>query len=231
MTGSRGSSPGAGPTRTLSEARSRRLVAGVGVAVSDWATASDPEGAVEAAAAMGLPVVIKLCGDAIAHKTERGLVRLSLGSTDEVRAAATELLAAATPDDGDVELLVSTMVRGSRELIAGMVRDPQFGPCVMLGVGGVLAEAVADVAFRLAPLDAHDAHDLIDDLSAQALLRAFRGEPAVDRDALADTLHALGALAADPTVVSIDLNPLIVVDGLAVAVDALVEVAYDGAGA
>ena len=95
----------------------------------------------------------------------------------------------------------------------------------------MLAEAVADVAFRLAPLDAHDAHDLIDDLGAQALLRAFRGEPAVDRDALADTLHALGALAADPTVVSIDLNPLIVVDGLAVAVDALVEVADDGAGA
>ena len=106
-----------------------------------------------------------------------------------------------------------------------MVRDPQFGPCEMLGVGGVLAEALADVAFRLAPLSALDAHDLIDDLGAQALLGAFRGEPAVDRDALADTLGALGTLAADPNVVSSDLNPLIVVDGVAVAGDALVEVA------
>ena len=180
---------------------------------------------------MGLPVVAKLCGDSIAHKTERGLVRLSLGSEDEVRAAAIELLGAATVADGAVELLVSTMVRGNRELIAGMVRDPQFGPCVMLGVGGILAEALADVAFRLAPLSALDAHDLIDDLGAQALLGAFRGEPAVDRDALTDTLCALGTLAADPNVVSIDLNPLIVVDGVAVAVDALVEVADDGADA
>ena len=164
-----------------------------------------------------------MCGDAIAHKTERGLVRLSLQSADDVRAAATDLLAAATAADGDVELLVSTMVRGDRELIAGMVRDPQFGPCVMLGVGGVLAEAVADVAFRLAPLDRLDAHDLVDDLAAQALLGPFRGQPAVDRDVLVDTLCALGDLATDETIASIDLNPLIVVDGRPVAVDALVE--------
>jgi acetyl-CoA synthetase (ADP-forming) len=93
----------------------------------------------------------------------------------------------------------------------------------MLGVGGVLAEAVADAAFRLAPLDRLDAHDLINDLGAQALLGEFRGEPAVDRHALADILCALGDLATDPDVASVDLNPLIVVDGQAVAVDALVE--------
>ena len=208
---------------TLSEADSRTLVAEAGVTVSGWATASDPDGAVGAAEEMGFPVVVKLCGDAIAHKTERGLVRLSLTSADDVRAAATGLLAAATEADGDVELLVSTMVKGDRELIAGLVRDPQFGPCVMLGVGGVLAEAVADVAFRLAPLERLDAHELIDDLGAQVLLGPFRGQPAVDRDVLADTLCALGDLAGDPTITSIDLNPLIVVDGRPVAVDALVE--------
>jgi len=168
-----------------------------------------------------------LCGDAIAHKTERGLVRLSLTSENEVREAAIDLLAAARPEDGPVELLVSTMVQGSRELIAGMVRNPQFGPCVMLGVGGVLAEAVADAAFRLAPLDRLDAHDLINDLGAQALLGELRGEPAVDRDALADILCALGDLAADPDVASVDLNPLVIVDGRATAVDALVEATGD----
>lgn len=208
---------------TLSEADSRRLAEAAGVAVSPWATAGDPEAAGAAAEALGLPVVVKLCGATIAHKTERGLVRLGLGTVAEVTAAASDLLDAARPEDGEVELLVSSMVRGNRELIAGLVHDEQFGPCVMLGVGGVLAEAVADVAFRLAPLDRIDALELIGDLGTQALLGEFRGEPAVDRDALAGTLLALSAVADDPAVRAVDLNPLIVVDGRPVAVDALVE--------
>ncbi|MCH2414134.1 MAG: acetate--CoA ligase family protein [Acidimicrobiales bacterium] len=210
---------------TLSEADSRRLVEDAGVAVSPWTTASDAGSAAEAAEALGLPVVVKLCGDAIAHKTERGLVRLGLSSRDEAGAAAADLLAAARPEDGEVGLLVSTMVHGNRELIAGLVRDEQFGPCVMLGLGGILAEAVADVAFRLAPLEHGDALDLIDDLGAQSLLGEFRGEPAVDREALADTLMALSRIAADSDIRSVDLNPLIVVEGRPVAVDALVETA------
>ena len=210
---------------TLSEADSRRLVEDAGVAVSPWATASDSGSAVEVAEALGFPVVVKLCGEAIAHKTERGLVRLGLSSRDEAGAAAADLLAAARPEDGEVGLLVSTMVHGNRELIAGLVRDEQFGPCVMLGLGGILAEAVADVAFRLAPLEHGDALDLIDDLGAQSLLGEFRGEPAVDREALADTLMALSRIAADSDIKSVDLNPLIVVEGRPVAVDALVETA------
>ena len=210
---------------TLSEADSRRLVEDAGVAVSPWTTASDAGSAAEAAEALGLPVVVKLCGDAIAHKTERGLVRLGLSSRDEAGAAAADLLAAARPEDGEVGLLVSTMVHGNRELIAGLVRDEQFGPCVMLGLGGILAEAVADVAFRLAPLEHGDALDLIDDLGAQSLLGEFRGEPAVDREALADTLMALSRIAADSDIKSVDLNPVIVVEGRPVAVDALVETA------
>lgn len=210
---------------TLSEADSRRLVEDAGVAVSPWTTASDAGSAAEAAEALGLPVVVKLCGNAIAHKTERGLVRLGLSSRDEAGAAAADLLAAARPEDGEVGLLVSTMVHGNRELIAGLVRDEQFGPCVMLGLGGILAEAVADVAFRLAPLEHGDALDLIDDLGAQSLLGEFRGEPAVDREALADTLMALSRIAADSDIKSVDLNPLIVVEGRPVAVDALVETA------
>ncbi len=210
---------------TLSEADSRRLVEDAGVAVSPWTTASDAGSAAEAAEALGLPVVVKLCGNAIAHKTERGLVRLGLSSRDEAGTAAADLLAAARPEDGEVGLLVSTMVHGNRELIAGLVRDEQFGPCVMLGLGGILAEAVADVAFRLAPLEHGDALDLIDDLGAQSLLGEFRGEPAVDREALADTLMALSRIAADSDIRSVDLNPLIVVEGRPVAVDALVETA------
>ncbi len=209
---------------TLSEAASKRLLAGYGVPVLDEREAGDADGAVAAAEAIGFPVVVKLCGDAIAHKTERGLVRLGLRDADAVRAAAAALLGVATPDDGAVSVLVAPMVRGSRELIAGLVRDPQFGPCVMLGVGGVLAEALGDVAFRVVPITEQDADEMIDDLVTRTLLGPFRGEPAVDRAALRATLTGLSRLGEErPDVASADVNPLIVVDGRPVAADALVE--------
>jgi acetyl-CoA synthetase (ADP-forming) len=212
-------------TRTLSESRSLALLASHDVPVVEHRTAATADEAVAAAEALGGKVVVKLGGDGIAHKTERGLVRLNLGDADAVATAATELLAGATAEDGDVELLVAPMMSGTRELIAGVHTDAQFGRCVMLGVGGILAEAIADVAFRLAPLDRVDAEDLVDDLRTQALLGPFRGEPAIDRDALVQALLGLSALATgEPDVVSVDVNPMIVVDGRPVAVDALVEV-------
>lgn len=211
---------------TLSEADSKRLLATHGVAFPDERQVTSADAAVAAAAEIGHPVVLKLGGDAIAHKTERGLVRLGLGDDTAVRDAAEALLAAARPEDGDVHLLVAPMLRGNRELIAGLHHDPQFGMTVMLGVGGILAEAVADVSFRLVPISAVDAGEMIDDLATQKLLGAFRGEPAVDRTALVEVLLGLSAAAeADPSIVAADLNPLIVVDGRPVAVDALVEVA------
>jgi succinyl-CoA synthetase beta subunit len=211
---------------TLSEAESKALVAAHGIPVPDERIVPDVAAAVAAADAIGYPVVLKLNGDAIAHKTERGLVRLNVADATAVEQAAGELLAAATPDDGAVDLLVAPMLRGNRELIAGLHHDAQFGPTVMLGIGGILAEAVADVAFRLVPLTAVDAEELVEDLRTQALLGEFRGEPAVDRDALVAVITGLAALAeARPDVRSVDLNPLIVVDGRPVAVDALVEVA------
>jgi len=214
-----------GTTRTLAEDASAALLSEYGVPMNPSRRATDADGAVAAAEAVGYPVVAKLVGDAIAHKTERGLVRLSLGDADAVRDAAVELLAAARPDDGDVAVLVAPMVRGARELVAGLVRDPQFGPCVMVGIGGVLTEALADVAFVPVPLDALDAAEAIESLRSQALLGAVRGEPAVDRDALAGVLLGLGALAAArPDVVSVDVNPLVVANGRPIAVDALVEV-------
>ncbi len=209
---------------TLSEAESKARLARHGVPVPAESLAATPAEAAEAAAGIGFPVAVKLCGGAIAHKTERGLVKLGLGDAAAVEAAGVELLAAARPEDGDVALLVSAMVPGARELIAGFVRDDEFGPCVMLGVGGVLAEAVGDVAFRLAPLDAVDADDLVDDLSNQALLGPVRGEPPVDRSALAGILLGLSAVGVDDDRIrSIDLNPLIVSGGVPVAVDALIE--------
>jgi acetyltransferase len=212
--------------RTLSEADSKQLLAGFGVPVARERRVAGPDEAAAAAADLGFPVVLKLCGDAIAHKTERDLVRLGLGDADAVARAAAELWAKRRPEDGAVSLLVAELVRGRRELIAGLVRDPQFGPCVVLGLGGILAEALRDVVFALAPLSRADARRMAEGLRASHLLtRPFRGEPAADLEALAEVLVGLGRLAAErPDVASVDVNPLIVrPDGKPVAVDALVE--------
>ena len=116
------------------------------------------------------------------------------------------------------------MIQGRRELIVGLERDPQFGPCVMLGLGGVFAEALGDVAFAVAPLAPHDADDLIDALAYAQILGRFRGEPEVDRAALGAILETLGRIGQDrPEVRSIDINPLIVCGSHPVVADALVE--------
>jgi succinyl-CoA synthetase beta subunit len=215
-------------TQTLSESESKKLLADAGVPVAAEAVVDTVAEAVAAATAIGFPVVLKLNGATIAHKTERGLVRLNLGDAAAVVTAGDELLAKATADDGKVGLLVAPLIRGNRELIAGVATDPQFGPTVMIGIGGIFAEALADVAFRLVPLSRHDAEDMIDDLATQALLGAFRGEPAVDRRALVDVLVGLSKLVEKrPDIVSVDVNPLIVSSstGKPIAVDGLVEVA------
>ena len=210
--------------RTLSEADSKVLLATHGVLFAPEHVVASVAEAVAAATTVGFPVVVKLNGDAIAHKTERGLVRLALADAAAVEQAATELLAKAVPADGEVGLLVAPMLKGNRELIAGLSTDPQFGTTVMVGIGGIFAEAIADVSVRPVPLSAIDAADMIDDLTTQALLGEFRGEPAVDRAALVAVIMGLAAAAeADRSIISADLNPLIVVDGKPIAVDALVE--------
>ncbi|MGZ4763227.1 MAG: acetate--CoA ligase family protein, partial [Ilumatobacteraceae bacterium] len=196
---------------TLSEAASKALLRDHGVPMAPEREVESAEAAVVAADELGYPVVVKLCGAAIAHKTERGLVKLRLGDAAAVASAAAELLAKATPADGDVSLLVAPMVTGRRELIAGVVRDPQFGPTVMLGVGGIIAEAIADVQFRPAPINQVDAAEMIEQLATQKLLGEFRGEAAVDRHQLAAVLVGLSALvAARSDIVSVDVNPLII---------------------
>ena len=215
---------------TLSESASKSLLRGYGVSIADERIVPTPERAAVAAAELGFPVVVKLNGDAIAHKTERGLVRLKLADAAAVEAAAAELLARATPEDGQVSLLVAPMIAGNRELIAGVVRDPQFGANVMLGVGGILAEAIADVVFRPVPITRTDAEEMIASLRTQQLLGAFRGEAPVDRDLLVAALLGLSQAAQErPDIQSIDVNPLIVrADGIPIAVDALVEVGSAG---
>ena len=224
-------SPGAAPiaeperamTTTLSEAESKKLLATYGLPVLDERIVKTASAAVEASVAIGYPCVIKLCGDGIAHKTERNLVRLSLGNAGEVDRAAHELLAQANDDDGDVELLLAPMIRATREFIVGADRTGDFGPVVMVGVGGIFAEVLEDVVFRLLPAEQHELSAMLDDLETQAMLGEIRGEPAVDRSQLLTVINAVGSAMIDRIdIESIDINPVLIANGQAVAVDALV---------
>ena len=212
--------------RTMSEALSKQLLSPFGFPFAVESLVDKASEAGDAADAMGYPVVAKLNGDSIAHKTERGLVRLNLADRAAVEQAATQLLAMATSDDGAVQLLVAKMIDGSRELIVGMIHDPSFGSTAMLGIGGIFAEVIQDVVFAPMPINLDAAHRMIKGLKYQGILQDFRGERAVDVDALAHALVSLSAACEkNPEIVSIDINPLIVQrDGTLVAVDALVEI-------
>lgn len=206
----------------LTEAESKRILRSYGVPVVEESVARDPEDAARRAKGYGYPVVLKGLGTKLTHKTERGLVHLNLKSAREVRTAA-EAIARNAGEDLE-GYLVQPMVQGRRELVAGMFCDPQFGPVIMFGLGGILTEAVGDVVFRLAPLSKAEAEAMIGEIRSRKLLKTFRGEPAVSKEALVRTLTALSRLAEEePGVTEVDINPLVVEpDGRVTAVDALI---------
>jgi len=210
----------------LSESASKELLGRYGIPFAIERNVASVDLAIAAADEIGYPVVIKLCGDKIAHKTERGLVRLGLVDERSVERAAEELLAMARPDDGVVSLLVAPMISGSRELIAGMVTDPQFGKTVMLGVGGIYTEALGDVVFRTLPLRDGDVESMLADLKLSKVFGSFRNMAAIDASSLRAVFAGIElATTADGGIESIDINPLIVDnDGRVVGVDCLVEI-------
>ncbi|MEY4819307.1 MAG: hypothetical protein RL200_19 [Actinomycetota bacterium] len=211
---------------TLSEAASKQLLVPYGVPFAKEQVCASTAQAIEAADAIGYPVVIKLSGDHIAHKTERGLVRLNIVNTAQVEQACSDLMALVTTKDGDVSFLVAEMVKGDRELIIGVINDPQFGYMVALGIGGIFAEAIDDVVLRPLPVSVEQATQMIDEVHHQSILGAFRGSQPIDRVQLAHVLSSMGQVCAThPEIESLDINPLIArSDGSLVAVDALIEI-------
>jgi hypothetical protein len=148
------------------------------------------------------------------------LVRTGISSIEEVESVLVELQKSMS---GKGTLLIQKQIQGCPELIAGLIRDPQFGPCVMCGFGGLFTEILADRVFAVAPINRVEALALIKRLKTQKLLDGFRGFATVDRDALADILVRLGELGfAYPQIKEIDLNPLIVSEGKPIAVDATI---------
>ena len=176
----------------LDEHESKRFLACYGVPVSRETVAPDPETAVAEAEKLGFPVVLKACGSRLLHKTEVAGVALDLRSPREVDEAGRRLLRI----EGAESLLVQELVTGQRELICGTTRKPGFGACVVFGIGGVLAEAIEDVALRLAPLTTSDAREMLAEIRLTEILGPFRGQAPVDVEALCRLLVALGEIAA-----------------------------------
>jgi len=206
--------------KTLSEYESRLVIESAGVFTAAAALTKTKEEAIQEAETMGYPVVMKGCSAELSHKTEAGMVALNITDSDQVAQVFDELTSKAKNLDG---ILVEKMVRGSREFVIGLSRDPSFGPCVMFGLGGIFTEALKDVTFRVAPLTREDALEMIDEIKTKKLLGEFRGSPAVDRESLAKALIGVGDLGIKyDSIAEIDINPLIICGDKPVAVDALV---------
>ncbi len=209
----------------LSEVKSKKLLTQFGIIFAEEIEVLTISDAVIAAEKIGYPVVVKVCGDSISHKTERGLVRLKLNHASDVERAASELNAACLPSDGETSLLISKMESGRRELIIGLIRDEQFGSFIMLGLGGVFAEVLNDTVFAMTPLGLDGAFALIDRVHNQDALQEFRGDKAINRLQLAEMLVSLSNVERQESrIQSIDINPILArADGSLVAVDALIE--------
>jgi acyl-CoA synthetase (NDP forming) len=207
--------------KALDEVEAKSLFAAYGIPVVDGASVSSGDEAVAVAGRLGYPVVMKGMSREIQHKSDAGLVLLDIADDAGARSGFDALMRRSPVKlDG---ILVEEMIPGGREFVVGMSRDPQFGPVVMFGLGGVLTEALQDVVFGVAPLDEREAGELLDEISSARLLGEFRGAPPVDRDVLIHTIQAVGRMALDhPEIQEIDINPMLIEGRRPVAVDALV---------
>ncbi len=206
---------------SLSENESKEVLAAYNIPVTKEIPVKSVNELINAAKEIGYPLVLKGCSADISHKTEKGLVRMDIRNDKEAQTAFEEIMADIDAPDGMV--LVQELIKGKRELVVGLTRDPQFGPCVMFGLGGIFTEILKDISFRIAPLEKRDAMEMMQEIKASKILTAIRGMVEVDIESLADILIAVGRIGLEnDNIKEIDINPLIISDGKPIAVDALV---------
>jgi len=205
----------------LSEYESKQILADNGIPCTQEIMVTSLQELEDAAEKIGFPLVLKGCAPEIAHKTEKGLIRVDLRNMEEAIAAFEEIMAEMAGSDGGV--LVQEMIKGSRELVVGLTRDAQFGPCVMFGLGGIFTEVLEDISFRVAPLEKKDALEMMHEIRAHKILGAIRGMAPADLEMLTEMLINVGRIGLEnESIKEIDINPVILSHGKPVAVDALV---------
>ncbi len=209
------------PDGALDEAQAKRLVQGMGIPVPRFMVCRSRDAALDAFASLEKPVAVKVLNAEIMHKTEVGGVHLNVGDEEQLRAALDRI------DDidfgGQLTYLVEEMAGPGLDLILGGLRDPIFGPTVMLGMGGTMAEAMQDVSMRLAPLQRADAEEMLSELKTNVLFDGWRGSPAIDRQAVIDAVMAVSALMLqNEQIGELDINPLRASKAGVLALDALI---------
>ncbi len=199
---------------SIGDAEAREVLEAYGFPIPESRLAETPEEAVEIAEEIGYPVVLKVASPDILHKTDVGGVKLNLNSAGDVRDMFDLIIYRASryvPDARVWGCLVQEMVVGGREILVGMNRDPQFGPLVAFGLGGIYVEALQDVSFRIAPFSREEANEMIREIRSYPLLEGVRGEPPADHEAMVDALIRISQLVTDfPEIVELDINPLTV---------------------
>lgn len=217
----------------LTEVEAKALLSASGVAVAEARLARTREEAVALARDIGFPVVLKVCSPDVIHKSDVGGVKLNLASVEDVSKAFDDIMRATTQGQPTATVdgvSVQAMAKPGIEVIVGLTSDPQFGPLVMFGLGGVYVEVLKDVAFRLAPLSQRDAQSMIREIKSLPLLTGSRGQPAVDLAALEQVLLQVSALAeVHPEIKELDLNPVFAYPHGCLAVDARVGLHAAGA--
>jgi acetyltransferase len=213
----------------LTELEALDLLAAYGIPVAAARLVERPEDLAAAGAAVGWPLVMKIVSPDVIHKTDAGGVVVGVGTPAKAADAFERIVRSVkerVPNARITGVLVQRLVAQGRETIVGVARDESFGPLVMFGLGGVFVEAMRDVVFRMAPLDAVQAHEMLRAIRAASVLDGVRGEGPVDKDALARVIRAVAQLADDlPEVVELDVNPLVAAGNGVIAVDARVRLA------
>ncbi|MCX8021805.1 MAG: acetate--CoA ligase family protein [Syntrophorhabdaceae bacterium] len=205
----------------LSEHESKMFLNIHGIPITREEEVCDEKGLKEAIKRIGFPIAIKAGGKSVPHKSEHGLVYLDIGCERDALFVFHEITKKRT--DKERAVLVQEMVKGKRELIVGLIRDRQFGPSVMFGLGGIFTEILKDHTFRVAPLDMDDAYGMIEGIRSKAIMEEIRGMARADKDEIARILITIGQIGLSyPEIMEIDINPFIISDGKGVAVDALI---------
>lgn len=208
----------------LLEPEAKTLCAKYGIPVTKFSVAKNVEEAAQFAEETGYPVVLKIVSPDVLHKFDVGGVILNLKSSKEVKGAYNRILANVKKYKSDakiVGILVQEMAPPSTEVIVGVTKDPQFGPALMFGFGGIFVEVLKDVAFRIAPITRLEAQEMITEVKAYPILRGYRGQPPADVNAIVEILLNTSKLVMDhPEIKELDLNPILVYEKGAITVDA-----------
>jgi acetyl-CoA synthetase (ADP-forming) len=217
----------------LDEHSAKALLRELGIRVPHGVRLAPGQAAASALAGLNPPFALKALSNEALHKSDIGAVRLGLSDAAAVEACCTEIRQRMEASGKDLTgFLVEEMAAPGVEIVIGGVKDPQLGPMIMIGAGGVFAEILNDVSFRLCPIDAQDAHEMIDELKISPILHGVRGKPAVDIDSICVALLALGGqdgffVTHDAQVAEFDLNPLIARPNGLTAVDCRIVLAGD----